>query len=158
MNYVIREMPPSDYPLLEVFLYLAIFVPEGMVPPPRDVIRHPDLQVYICGFGQSVHDTAFAAYADGKAVGAVWCRIMQDYGHIDSETPSLAISLLPDYRGRGIGKALMQAMLAALKKKGYPSVSLSVQKENDAVKLYRALDFRVLKESGGEYIMLRALQ
>jgi len=39
------------------------------------------------------------AEVDGKIVGAVWVRIMNDYGHIDNETPSLAISLYKEYRG-----------------------------------------------------------
>ena len=33
-----------------------------------------------------------------EIVGAVWVRIMNDYGHIDNETPSFAISLLKEYR------------------------------------------------------------
>ena len=47
--------------------------------------------------------------------GAVWVRIMNDYGHIDDETPSFAISLLKEYRGNGIGTELMKRMLAELK-------------------------------------------
>ena len=43
-------------------------------------------------------------------MGAVWVRIMNDYGHVDDETPSFAISLLKEYRNYGIGTELMKRM------------------------------------------------
>ncbi len=78
---------------------------------------------------------------DGKIVGAVWVRIMDDYGHIDDSTPSFAISLYKEYRGKGIGTLLMKEMLSALKERGYKQASLSVQKENYAAKMYQKLGF-----------------
>ena len=89
-----------------------------------------------------------------KIVGAVWVRIMNDYGHIDDETPSLAISLFEEYRHLGLGKELMKKMLQFLKDKGYKQISLSVQKANYAVHMYRKVGFQVLKENEEEYIMV----
>ena len=79
---------------------------------------------------------------------------MDDYGHIDDHTPSLAISLYKEYRGNGIGAAMMKAMLDLLKKSGYRRVSLSVQKENFAVNLYRKAGFEITADHGEEYIMV----
>lgn len=78
---------------------------------------------------------------------------MNDYGHIDNDTPSLAISLYKEYRGYGIGTALMQNMLSLLKQYGYKRVSLSVQKVNYAVKMYKNLGFIIVGENQEEYIM-----
>lgn len=78
---------------------------------------------------------------------------MNDYGHIDDETPSFAISLYEDYRGRGIGTKLMRQMLELLKTEGYKRASLAVQKENYAVKMYKAVGFRIVGENEQEYIM-----
>ena len=94
------------------------------------------------------------AVADGKIVGAAWARVMNDYGHIDDDTPSLAISLYPEYRRQGIGTEMMHRMLKLLKQAGYQRASLSVQKENYAVKMYRALGFEVVVDNPEEYIML----
>ena len=94
----------------------------------------------------------------GKIIGAVWVRIMNDYGHIDNETPSLAISLYNEYRHLGIGTALMKAILQLLKEKGYKQISLSVQKENYAVNMYRKIGFKIVSETEEEYIMLCELQ
>ena len=157
MDFIVREMTAAEYPLLEDFLYEAIFVREGETKPPRDVIYLPDLWLYVDGFGAGRADRAVAALSGGRIVGAAWARIMDDYGHVDDETPSLAISLYPGFRGRGIGAALMRALLEELKHAGFVRASLSVQKDNYALKLYRRLGFEVLRENEEDYIMVREL-
>lgn len=154
---VIREIKPSEYPLLEDFLYEAIFIPDGIEPPPKSIVQEPELQIYVSHFGEKKDDRALVAEVDGKVVGAVWTRMMPDYGHIDDETPSLAISLYKAYRGLGIGTALLQAMLFLLKESGYARTSLSVQKANDAVKLYQKAGYKVVEEKDEEYIMVKYL-
>ena len=99
-------------------------------------------------------DNALVAVQDETVVGAVWSRIMKDYGHVDDQIPSLAIALFKEYRGQGIGTALMRQMLLLLREKGYEKVSLSVQKANYAVKMYKAVGFRVLEDREEEYIMV----
>ncbi|MCM1189645.1 MAG: GNAT family N-acetyltransferase [bacterium] len=157
MDYTIREIQKQDYPLLDNFLYEAIFVPKGIEPPPKTIIASPELQVYVERFGESEDDWGLVAEADGKIVGAVWVRIMNDYGHIDDETPSLAISLYKEYRGFGIGTVLMREMLTLLKSHGYSRVSLSVQKANYATKLYLKVGFEIVRENEEEYIMVNCL-
>ncbi len=157
MDYTIREIQKQEYPLLDDFLYEAIFIPEGVEPPPKTIITSPELQVYVEHSGESKDDCGLAAEVDGKIVGAVWTRIMNDYGHIDDETPSLAISLYKEYRGFGIGTAMMKEILARLKSHGYSRVSLSVQKANYAAKMYLKIGFEIIKENAEEYIMVNYL-
>ena len=153
-EYSIREIRMSETPLLEDFLYEAIFIPKGVAPPPRSIIKNEDLQVYVRDFGQSPDDKCLVAEVDGKIVGAVWSRIMEDYGHIADGIPSLAISLYKEYRNQGIGTALLQQMIQLLQREGYEKVSLSVQKENYASRMYLKAGFDVLKETEEEYIMV----
>ena len=94
------------------------------------------------------------AEANDEIVGAVWCRIMNDYGHIDAETPSFAISLLKQYRNYGIGTNLMEQILKKLKMQGYKQASLSVQKMNYAVHMYLKVGFEIVDENDEEYIMI----
>ncbi len=115
MDYQIREIEEKEYYLLEDFLYEAIFIPKGMTAPPKSIIRQPELQVYIADFGKKKDDIGFVAEVDGKIAGAVWVRIMNDYGHLNDKTPSFAISLYKKYRGFGIGTAMMKKMLCVLK-------------------------------------------
>lgn len=157
MTFQLRLMSPSEYPLLEDFLYEAIFLPEGIEPLPRSIVRHPDLQIYIEGFGTRRGDVAVAAEVDGKIAGAAWARIMNDYGHVDDDTPSLSIALYKEYRRRGIGTALWKYLLEHLKEEGYEKASLSVQKANFATKIYRDSGFRVVKENEEDYVMVANL-
>lgn len=154
MEYTIREMKIQECGLLNNFLYEAIYIPEGMNPPKQDIINEPELQVYIKDFGSKKDDLCFVAKADCKIVGAVWVRIMDDYGHIGDGIPSFAISLYKEYRGYGIGTALMERMLEELKILGYKQASLSVQKNNYAAKMYQKLGFEIVGENEEEYIMV----
>lgn len=154
MDYTIREIAEEEYSILEDFLYEAIFIPEGMPAPPKSIINRPELQVYIADFGTKKDDIGLVTEVNGKVVGAVWVRIMDDYGHIDDDTPSFAISLYKEYRGFGIGTALMKEMLRVLKIRGYKQASLSVQKENYAAAMYLKTGFEIVDENDEEYIML----
>ncbi len=157
MKYIIREIKKSEYIFLKNFLYEAIFIPEGITPPPKNIVDIPELQIYISNFGKSLHDVALVAESNKRLVGAVWCRIMKDYGNIDDETPSLAIGIYKEYRKLGIGTEMMKKMINILKEKKYEKVSLSVQKNNYAVKLYKKLGFKIFKETEEEYIMIKKL-
>ena len=153
MKYTIRKMTAQEYPLLDDFLYEAIFVPEGVEPPSKSIITAPELQIYVKDFGTSKDDFSLVAEVENKIIDAVWVRIMNDYGHIDDKTPSLAISLYKKYRGQGIGRSLIKEMLSLLQAHGYKRVSLSVQKANYAAKLYQKIGFKIIKEIGDEWIM-----
>ena len=157
MNYIIREMLEYEYSLLNEFIYEAIFVPEGVPTPEKSIINNPDVQVYVEGFGTKKDDYCVVAEVNNKVVGAAWVRIMNDYGHIDDETPSLAISLYKEYRGLGIGTALMKKLLATLKDKGYNRTSLAVQKANYALKMYQDVGYEIAWENELEYIMVNYL-
>ena len=154
MNYSIREMRKEEYSLLGDFLYEAIYIPDGTAAPPKSVITCPELQLYIADFGNSKHDKALVAEVDGNIVGAIWARIMNDYGHIDKNTPSLAMSVLKGYREMGIGTSLLTQMMSTEKASGYAKLSLSVQKDNYAVRMYKKAGFNTVDESNEEYIMV----
>lgn len=151
-------MKETEYEILSEFLYEAIFIPEGVDSPPKSIINTPELQVYVSDFGKQKHDRALLAEVDGKIVGAVWVRIMNDYGHVDDETPSFAISLYEEFRGQGIGTAMMKSMLVILKETGYKQASLAVQKANYAVDMYRKVGFKIVDENEEEYIMVKSFK
>jgi ribosomal protein S18 acetylase RimI-like enzyme len=139
---------------LAPFMFLCNYIPKGETPPERSIIELPELAIYYEGFGKGVADHCLAADDNGHVVGAAWTRIMDDYGHIDDETPSLAMSVLKDHRGRGIGAHLLQELISLLSEKGYKMISLSVQKANYAVRMYDRAGFRTILENDDEYIMV----
>lgn len=161
MDYKIRHMAPAEHPLLERFLYEAIYVPEGYAGeiPHSIIYEDPKCRAAFEGFGTRADDHALAAEADGQVVGACWVRTTDEYGHIDDETPSFSISVLKPYRGRGIGGALMSHLIDELRETGYQRTSLSVQKENPALHLYERLGFRIVGYGAdqSEWLMVRRL-
>ena len=156
MNYCIRKLREDEQGILADFLYEAIYISEGVEAPARNIIEQPELQLYISDWGKE-DDYCLVAEVNEKIVGAVWVRIMDDYGHIDDKTPSFAISLYKEYRGMGIGTKLMKRMLSYLKEKGYEKASLSVQKANYAYKMYLKLGFEIISENEEEFIMRKQL-
>ena len=153
MNYQIRPIRKEEIPILGDFLYEAIFIPEGVAAPPRSILDDENLQVYIRNFGQMHDDRCLVAEVGDKIVGAIWSRIMNDYGHIADDVPSIAISLYKEYRNLGIGTDLLRQMLELLKADGYKSVSLSVQKANYAMRMYQKAGFRILSDDAEEALM-----
>ena len=151
---LLRTLRKEETELLKDFLYEAIFIPEGVEPPDRSIIEQPELSIYYDDFGSGNADNCIVAEDNGKVIGAVWTRIMNDYGHVDNETPSFAISRYKEYRGEGIGTELMRKMISLLKEQGYKKASLAVQKANYAVKMYKKVGFKIIDENSEEYIMV----
>jgi ribosomal protein S18 acetylase RimI-like enzyme len=161
MNVNIREIKQTEHHLLEDFLYLAIFLPPGTEPPDREIIFEPEIYVYIKDFGLDT-DCGIVAEHDDKVIGTAWTRIIPAYGHIDDDTPELAISILPEYRGQGIGTMLMNSLFELLRERGYKRTSLSVQQDNPAVRFYKRLGYKITDEkldhAGHEdYIMVKEI-
>ncbi len=146
MDYEVRFMRRDEWPLLEDFLYEAIYVPEGFEGEvPRSVIYDdPKCRAAFQGFGGRQDDRAVVAVVDGAVVGACWVRTTDEYGHLDDETPSFSVSLYRPFRGMGIGTEMMRTLLNELREAGYGRASLSVQKENPALHLYERLGFRIV--------------
>ncbi len=159
-EFEIRDLQPEEQPLLRDFLYEAVYRREDQPPYPREIIDESAVRVYIEGWGRP-DDICLVALADGEIAGAVWTRLMtgdaKGFGHVDDETPELAIALFKPYRGQGLGTALMNAMIGRLTKSGYSRVSLSVTKENPACRLYTRLGFAVASEDEKDYLMVLEL-
>ena len=152
MDYTIRHMRDDERALLEDFLYEAIYVPEGFEGEiPRSIIYDdPKCRAAFEDFGNFPDDRALVAETDGRVIGACWVRTTDEYGHIDDATPSFSIALYKQYRGHGIGGTLMRRMLDELRNANYARTSLSVQKENPALRLYERLGFRIIGDGEDE--------
>ncbi|SDX44722.1 GNAT family N-acetyltransferase [Eubacterium barkeri] len=149
----IRPIKNNEIPLLTEFLYEAIFQRDTKNLAPRIIIQEPSLWIYVDEFGTKKDDHCLVAEIDNKIVGAAWVRCIKAFGHISETIPEFAISVYPQFRGKGLGKSLMEAMLKLLKSKGYTLTSLAVQKDNYAVNMYKQVGFEIIDENNEEYIM-----
>ena len=150
-------MHPNEYPLLDDFLYQAIYQPDTTNLALKSIINKPELQVYIKDFGKQEVDYCFCAEVDNRIAGAVWVRNINGYGSIDEDTVEFAISVFNEYQKMGIGTALMNRMLEHLKELNYPKASLAVQKGNYAVRMYQKVGFEIACKNEQEYIMIHRL-
>lgn len=157
-DIVIREMKSDEKFMLEDLLYAAIYQSDIKDPIPRSVINYPKLRGYIENFGQKQDDYFLVADLEGQIIGGVWVRILADeikgYGNIDDKTPEFAISVFKEYQNQGIGTLLMKRMISYLTANQYSQASLSVQKQNYAVKMYKNLGFEIFDENEEDFIMI----
>ena len=153
MNIIIRPIKENEIPLLTDFLYEAIFLADTDQIPPRTIIQEPSLWRYINNFGKEKDAYCFIAQVDNYIVGAVWIRCIQGFGHLNDNIPELAMSIYPQYRNKGIGTSLLKNFLTFLRQKNYTQISLSVQKNNYAVNMYKKLGFKIVSQNQSEYIM-----
>ena len=161
MSFSIRPIFPSDQRTLWDMLYLSLYVPPGSAPFPRDIIKRPEIAKYVASWGRA-GDLGFVAIDpdSNQAIGAAWLRLLRSeergYGYVDDETPELAIAVLPEYRGKGIGSELISHLLSAAATV-YKQVSLSVSADNPAVRLYKRLGFEEVLVDGSSVTMLKQI-
>ena len=151
----VRPAGVDDVDLLVRELALAAdWRPGARVRTPAEVLTDPLLAAYVVGWpgpgGRGV-----VADLDGTAVGAAWWRFLPDgYGFVRADVPEVSVGVLPELRGRGVGSALLRALSAAADADG-AGLSLSVERDNPAVRLYRRLGFVEVAGDDGAVTMLR---
>lgn len=150
----IRPIKNEEIMLLTDFVYEAIYQRDLKNPLPRTVIQDASIWVYIDRFGSKKDDHCLVAEVGGYVVGACWVRCIKAFGHVGDSVPEFAVSVYPQYRGKGIGTELMKEMLLLLRKQGYTKTSLAVQKDNYAVSMYKKVGFEIVDENDQEYIMI----
>ena len=114
---------------------------------------------YVKGWGRP-GDTVLIAVEDGFPVGAAWFRLFRrdhpGYGFVDEETPELAIAVVPNRRGHGLGEALLEALCERARADSYSALSLSVEKGNEGLlTFYEKHGFARVHEDGGDTVTMR---
>jgi ribosomal protein S18 acetylase RimI-like enzyme len=150
---VIRPAGAQDIPFLRDMLrhaYYARWGNEADVP----------LERYVAGWGRR-GDSAVVAIDEFQPVGAAWYRLFEQdepgYGFVDEETPELTIAVVPSRRGRGLGEELLTALLDQARREDFPQISLSVEPDNPALRLYEQHGFAKVGERARTWVMRAAL-
>lgn len=161
VSLVIRRAGASDAPFLaEMLVAAAFWRPDGPSGSIDEVLSRPDLAHYVTGWPRS-DDLGVIALDGQQPVGAAWMRFFAEsdpgYGFVDADTPELSIGVVRAWRGRGIGLGLLDALISGAREEGVASLSLSVEPDNDARRLYERVGFRKVDEPGGSLTMLLRL-
>lgn len=157
-THIIRAATPNDPPAISAALAWAIDWRAPQPAPPEERIAQTGHAYLLAEWGRS-GDAAVVAEVAGHPVGAAWVRLWSDvthsYGYIDASIPELGIGVAPQWRGRGIGEALLRALLAQAQEQGVAAISLSVESDNPAMQLYEKLGFERYEQVNNAWTMLR---
>lgn len=160
----IRKFNKEDMNFLWDMLYEAIYEEDPIKKGAKEeLLAIPALSKYVKNFGDSDYDVAFIAEDDrGKNLGVAWYRLFdiahKGYGFISEDIPELSIAIKPEARGMGIGTKLMEAIINEAKTEGFKAMSLSVDPNNAAVRLYERFGFIEVGVEGTSITMKLDLQ
>lgn len=150
MSFAIHPLTAGDEDFLWQILFYAAHAHEEADRTVADLAGDPVLANYVAGWGRP-GDLGFLAIETDRGIplGAAWVRVpsaqQQTYSYADDRTPELAIAVLPERTGQGIGTALLKALLTAAEGR-YPAIILSVRQGNRAFYLYERFGFKVTRE------------
>jgi ribosomal protein S18 acetylase RimI-like enzyme len=132
--------------------------PPGEDPPAlEEILGIPQVADYVQDWGRA-GDHGVVAEEDGRPVGACWLRRFTEahpgYGFLGEDVPGIGLAVVPEYRGRGIGKALLRAAIELAGADGVSTLSLSVETGNErARRLYERAGFVAVGREGGSWTM-----
>jgi GNAT superfamily N-acetyltransferase len=144
--FVIRPVQPDDEPFLWDMGWEATAVDDGLRALGREAaFVIPHVRRYLDGWGRPGDAGVVAVDADGRRLGAAWYRLFPaedpGYGFVEPDVPEQSIGVAAEARGRGVGGALLDALLAMAREQGYRALSLSVDRRNPARRLYERKGF-----------------
>ncbi|WP_030267070.1 GNAT family N-acetyltransferase [Streptomyces sp. NRRL B-24484] len=130
----------------------------------EQLAAEPHAAGYLVGWPRRDDFGVVAETDAGEPIGAAWARHLPGsepgYGFVAADVPELTLGLLPEHRGRGHGRALMEALIRTAAEGPVPvaRLSLSVEDGNPAVHLYTALGFTRVGRSGNSDTMVLDLR
>lgn len=153
-----RPLEPGEVELVKWMLVEAVsWDPERELPPYEALVEHPELARYHVGWGRP-GDAGVVAELDGEPVGVAAYRLFtsDDHGEgfVDEGTPELAIAVAARQRGQGIGERLLRELEQVARREGISRLSLSVDAENPARRLYQRLGYRELSSDDDVLMVL----
>lgn len=142
--------------LTEMLVHAAFWRSAGPAGSVAEVLRDPNLSHYVSRWPQD-GDLGIIAHSQ-RPVGAAWLRFFTaddpGYGFVNAATPEVSVGVQPPSRGRGVGTLLLQALITASRQAGLPALSLSVEADNDARRLYERAGFDQVGSAGGSLTMV----
>jgi GNAT superfamily N-acetyltransferase len=141
----IRDLRPDETDFLREMLYTALaWRPDVELPPREWVLEHSQVAPFHTGWGRG-GDVGLVAEENGVPLALAWYRFFTEddhgEGYVDDATPEVAVAVVDGQRGRGIGGALMVAIHDRAREQGVARISLSVDPDNPAKRLYVRLGY-----------------
>lgn len=157
----VRMAETSDRRFMLAMLAAAAAWRGGVDRPVDDIISRPQIAHYLPDGWPRAGEIGVVATRTTTPIGAAWwTRFTLDdpgYGFVATDIPELGMGVVPAHRSQGIGEAMLDALCGHAHRHGVPALSLSVESDNPAIRLYRRMGFTTVEESDGAHTMLRAI-
>jgi GNAT superfamily N-acetyltransferase len=145
--FTIRSLQSDDEPFVWDMAWEYVAMNAEMRARGRDAfMAQPQVRRYHVGLGRPGDTGVVAVTEDGHRLGVAWYRLFSaeepGWGFIAADIPELAIFVVAEARGRGVGSALLDALLALAWEQSHRALSLSVNRHNPARRLYERKGFR----------------
>ena len=158
----LRQGEAEDLDFLEEMLFEAFFWDPSTKRPSFVSFRDdPEFIKLLAGWKCRGDRAVISEENNGVRTGAAWFRLwtpeLHSYGFVDATTPEVAMAVRADYRHKGVGRVLLEALIQTARADGFPALSLSVSPLNSARQLYESTGFRKVGESGTSWTLLLSL-
>ncbi|MET3938830.1 GNAT superfamily N-acetyltransferase [Paenibacillus sp. PvP094] len=157
-KYHVRPVETEDVPFLWEMLYASLHTQVGDEFLEPGIVHSPELSKYVEGWGRTGDFGYIAVDTLGRKLGSITLRLYDEqnagYGYVNAATPEMGMAVIEEARGKGLGTLLMQAALEEARQRGTEAVSLSVDPDNAAIRLYRRFGFEEIGMCGTSVTML----
>ncbi|MFE5403181.1 GNAT family N-acetyltransferase [Streptomyces sp. NPDC056580] len=153
-GYSLRKATADDAGFLTDMLVAAVNWDPARQAVSRDrVLVNHQLAHYVEDWPRAGDFGVVAIGPDGQPVGAAWLRLFSrddpGYGFVCEDVPELSVGVLPSWRSRGVGRALLAEVARQAAERGFARICLSVERANRARGLYASEGFTTV-ESGSD--------
>lgn len=160
MRFKVRDARTGDLPFLRKMLYEAAFWRPGIARPPlKEGLARPEFAKLLRGWGRAGDAAVVAKLSGGRKIGAAWYRFWSErdhsFGFVAPGVPELGMAVSREHRGRGVGSALLSALVDRARWAALGRISLSVEKDNPALNLYKRHGFKKVGSLGNAWTMAR---
>lgn len=167
MSFTLRPAAPGDIAVMtDMLVEAADWQGEDLGGRARDerrtrVLAEAKVAGYIDGWVRDGDAGVVAVDTQDRGIGAAWIRMFTEdapaYGFVSPDVPELAIGIAKPWRGRGIGRRLLREVVEVARRAGHGRLSLSVDVDNPAVRLYTSEGFAVAETRPTAVTMLKTL-
>lgn len=160
-KFSLRPATSGDGHFLEDMLVAAVNWPADRNWSRDRVLQNPSFSRYLVEWMRPGDFGLVAVDSTDVPIGASWYRFLgpdePGHGYLARDIPELTLAVVEEWRGRGVGKALIRALMSEARARGLTALSLSVERANSAHDLYVDAGFRVVESIDDADTMLADL-
>lgn len=157
----LRPADRDDSSLLLDALYEAFNWRGTDVFTREQLLADPQIGHYVAGWQRESDFGVIALGEHGAPLGVAWCRLFDQanagYGFVSADVPELTMAVFRGSRGQGVGRRLLRSILTTAGDRGHINVSLSVEDDNVARRLYESEGFARVGRSGDSDTLVRGV-